>query len=197
MPNKNSELFDYQKGFTCPFDLKTGLSSQAVPTKRYLSQMKGMFVDVSAYQEALAKEDRMVYEFYEMGFPETGAAIAMGTSVLYPGTIGNEYYFTKGHFHCILETAETYYCLSGRGYLLLENPEGDWVIQKLKPGIAAYVPPRYAHRTINIGEEPLVSFFAFRGDAGHDYGTIEEKGYRKIVVKHDGCPVVLDNPKWK
>jgi hypothetical protein len=25
----------------------------------------------------------------------------------------------------VLDTAEIYFCLSGRGYLLMENPEGD------------------------------------------------------------------------
>ena len=43
----------------------------------------------------------------------------------------------------------------------------------------------------------MVTFFCFRGDAGHDYGTIETKGYRKLIVEQDGKPVVVDNPKWK
>jgi len=40
-------------------------------------------------------------------------------------------------------------------------------------------------------------FFAFRADAGHDYGTIEEKGFRKLVVEEYGKVAVIDNPKWK
>ena len=59
-----------------------------------------------------------------------------------------------------------------------------------------YVPPRWAHRSINTGKETLVTFFVFRSDAGHDYGTIEQKGYRKLVVEKDGKPVMIDNPKW-
>jgi glucose-6-phosphate isomerase len=46
------------------------------------------------------------------------------------------------------------------------------------------------------GVEPLITFFAFPGDAGHDYGTIETKGFRKIVVDRDGEPELLDNPRW-
>jgi glucose-6-phosphate isomerase len=38
---------------------------------------------------------------------------------------------TKGHFHTILETAEVYYTLSGEGFMLLENPEGDSSLQAL------------------------------------------------------------------
>jgi glucose-6-phosphate isomerase len=104
---------------------------------------------------------------------------------------------TKGHFHTILETAEVYYTLSGEGFMLLENPEGDTSLQPLSPGNALYVPPRYAHRTINAGGVPLVTFFTFRGDAGHNYGAIETKGYRKLVVEGpDRKPQMIDNPKW-
>ena len=71
------------------------------------------------------------------------------------------------------------------------------VNKELKPGDALYVPGRWAHRSINTGSEPLVMFFVYRGDAGHDYGTIEEKGYRKLVLEQDGKPVLVDNPKWK
>ncbi|MEG1524693.1 MAG: glucose-6-phosphate isomerase family protein [Clostridia bacterium] len=196
MGNKNAEMFDYTKGFICPFDMVTGLSTQAVSTKRHLSQMRGMFSDDKAYEATLAEGDRLVYEFYEMGAPEASGALAMGTSITYPGKIGGEYHFTKGHFHCILDTAEIYFGLSGEGYMLLENPEGDWSLKAIRPGVALYVPPRYAHRTINTGTSPLVSFFTFRADAGHDYGTIESKGYRKMLIEQNGIPTVVDNPKW-
>jgi glucose-6-phosphate isomerase len=180
------------------FSLLDGLSKTAVSTKRKLSNMKGMFADEAAFEKALVSGDPLIYEFYEMGAPETAGNVAFGSSITYPGRIGSEYYMTKGHFHSILETAEVYYTLSGEGGMLLESPEGDVSFQELSPGRAVYVPPRYAHRTINTGGAPLVSFFAFRGDAGHDYGTIETKGYRKLVVEgKDGKPELINNPKWR
>lgn len=197
MANKNSELFDYEKGFHVDFDFITGLSKTAISTKRYLSNMKGMYFDTQAYEKQLMEKDSLVYEFYEMGAPEDSRELAMGTSILYPGKVGSEYYMTKGHFHVILDTSEVYYCLQGEGLILLENPEGDWNTEPLTPGVCVYVPKRYAHRTINTGNTPLISFFVFRGDAGHDYGTIETKGYRKLVVERDGKPAIIDNPKWK
>ena len=101
------------------------------------------------------------------------------------------------HFHCILDTAEIYYCFSGHGYMLLESPEGDWSALELLPGKAIYVPQRYAHRSINVDPvEPLRTFFVFGADAGHDYGTIETKGYRKLMIDDKGNPVIKDNPKW-
>jgi len=183
--------------FTIYFDLKDGKSDERKPTRRFLSNMKGMFADESALEEMIKQDNKLVYEFYELGMPWTSGDLQFGTSITYPGKVGNEYFMTKGHFHKILDTAEVYYCLSGRGYMLMENPEGDWKAEELTPGKVVYVPKRYAHRSINVGNEPFVTFFVFRGDAGHDYGTIETKGYRKLIVEKDGKPEIVDNPKWK
>ena len=69
---------------------------------------------------------------------------------------------------------------------------------ELTAGKAVYVPKRYAHRSINVSaDEQLITFFVFRADAGHDYGTIETKGYRKLLVEKDGEPAIIDNPNWK
>ena len=185
------------KALNIDFNLATGLSTTTESTKRQLSRMKGMYYDEQAFDEKVSKEnDPLIYEFYELEVPQTEGDILFGTSIVYPGKVGNEYYMTKGHFHTILETGEVYYCLSGNGYMLMENPEGDWQIERFAQGQAVYVPPRYAHRSINIGDQPLVTFFSFRADAGHDYGTIETKGYRKLVVEKDGKAEVIDNPKW-
>jgi glucose-6-phosphate isomerase len=190
--------YDWIRGFLLDFSLGDGFSQTAVSTKRYLSQMKGMYNDAAAFEKVMAAGDPLVYEFYELGAPENSGDLAFGTSITYPGKIGNEYFMTKGHFHTILETAEVYYTLSGEGGMLLENPEGDTGFYPMEPGKAVYVPPRYAHRTINTGKVPLVSFFVFRGDAGHNYATIETKGYRKLVVEgKDGKPLVIDNPQWR
>jgi len=186
----------FSQPFTQYFDLKSGLSNQSESTKRYLSNMKGMYVDEQAFDEIIAEDNPLVYEFYELKLPEHAGELLFGTSILYPGKVGNEYHMTKGHFHSILETGEVYYCLSGEGYLLLENPEGEWSAQRFTAGSAVYVPPRYAHRSINTGNEPLVTFFVFRADAGHDYGLIEQQGFRKLIVEENGADSIIDNPKW-
>lgn len=189
---------DMLKPFNIEFDLKSGLSDSKKSSKRYLSNMADMFYDAQKAGEILKHRDPLIYEFYEMGVPETAGDVAFGTSIVYPGKIGNEYFMTKGHFHTVLETAETYLCIRGKGYMLMETPEGQWDAQEFVPGKAVYVPKRWAHRSINVSpDEPLVTFFAFRADAGHDYGTIEAKGFRKMIVEKDGEPVVIDNPRWR
>lgn len=189
--------FNWDSSFLVDFDIKTGFSKTAETTKRYLSQMKDMFCDTEAAEELLKDGDPLIYEFHELGCPERAGDLAFGTTILYPGKVGNEYYMTKGHFHTILETAEVYWTMSGQGYMVMENPEGDTIEKPLAPGEAVYVPRSYAHRTVNTGTEPLVLFYVFQADAGHDYGTIETKGYHKLIVEKDGKPAVADNPKWK
>ena len=197
MGGKNQDLFDFVKPFTIGFDLETGLSEEAESTVRRLSDMEGMFHDEKKLAAMIDEDDKLVYEFYELDAPEHDGDIAFGTSIVYPGKVGDEYFMTKGHFHEVLETAEVYICLKGHGYMLTEDPEGDWSADELKPGDTVYCPKKYAHRSINVGDEPLITFFAFRGDAGHDYGTIETKGFRKLLVEQDGKPEIIDNPKWK
>ncbi len=186
--------------FSLDFDLATGMckSGRAKPTHRFVSNMVSQFYDTAAAEAIVRNGDQPIYDFYELDqIPETPGDFKFGTSIVYPGKVGGEYFMTKGHFHTILDTGEVYYCLAGQGAMLMETPEGEVSLVEMKPGEAVYVPPRWAHRSINTGKEPLVTFFAFRADAGHDYGTIEQKGYRKLVVERDGKPVMIDNPRWE
>ena len=185
--------------FSLDFDLATGAckSGRATPTRRFISDMAEMFNDRAAAAEIVCNGDMPIYDFYELGqIPETPGDFKFGTSILFPGKVGDEYFMTKGHFHSLLDTGEVYYCLAGQGAMLMETPEGEVSLVEMKPGEAVYVPPRWAHRSINTGSETLVTFFVFRADAGHDYGTIEQKGFRKMVVERDGKPAMIDNPKW-
>ena len=183
--------FDFTLPFQVDFNLISGLSSTAVSTKRMLSDMRGMFCDDDAYEKALAEGDRLVYEFYELGCPEESGQLAFGTSITYPGTVGNEYYMTKGHYHVVRNTAEVYYTLSGEGVLVTENEDGQCILLPMAPGTASYVAPGFAHRMVNTGSQPLVSFYVFRADAGHDYAAIEVGGFRcRIMADEHGRPCV-------
>ena len=181
------------------FDMKTGKApqDQATSLKRTLSNLKNIFADKEAVDEMLREGDPLVYEFYDLQMPEKEGDLAFGSSIVYPGKVAGEFYMTKGHFHTILDTAEVYYCLNGYGMMMMESPEGAVEYQEMRPGQAVYVPGRYAHRSINLSNtETLVTFFVFRADAGHNYGTVEERGFRKLV-KADGTGyTVVDNPNW-
>lgn len=165
---------------------------------RKLSSMVGQYLNFEAFQVMLEKGDPALYEVYEIRRPEVAGELLHGISIVHPGKVGQEYFMTKGHFHTVLETAEVYYCLKGQGLMVLETPEGDWAIEELVPGRVLYVPPRWAHRSINISQaDDLVTFFVYPGNSGHDYGTIEQQGLRKLVVEEAGQPKIIDNPRWK
>jgi glucose-6-phosphate isomerase len=177
---------------------------EGIPTKydnhitRTLSAMEGHFTDQQAYRAILSREDTVLYEVYELHRPEVAGELLHGISIVHPGQVGDEYFMTKGHFHAELETAEVYYCLNGKGVMVMETTEGDWAIEELRPGQVLYVPPRWAHRSVNTGQDSdLVTFFVYPGHAGHDYGTIEQQGFRKLVVALDNRPQVVDNPHWR
>jgi len=164
---------------------------------RRLSSMKGQYADQAAYDAMLVEKDTVLYEVYVVERPEVPGELVHGLSVVHPGKVGDEYFMTKGHFHTVLDTAEVYYCLRGRGVMVMETLEGEWAIKELRPGRVLYVPPRWAHRSVNTSlEEPLVTFFVYPGNAGHDYGSIERQGFRKLVMHREGNTVYENNPHW-
>lgn len=183
-----------------PFGFK--LTSPTVPAATYdrrierrLSALRGQFSDQEAFAKLLAS-DPLIYEVYEIHRPEVAGELRHGLSIVHPGRVGNEFYMTKGHYHSVRLTAEIYYCLQGRGVLLMQSEEGDWSAETLTPGRVVYVTPGWAHRSINIGDdEDLITFFVYPGEAGHDYASIEQCGFRKLVLARNGVDIV-DNPSW-
>jgi shikimate dehydrogenase len=164
---------------------------------RHLSEMEGYFADRDSYAAMLAREDTVLYEVYEQDRPAVPGELMHGLSVVHPGKVGDEYFMTKGHFHALLESGEVYICLQGTGMMVMETPEGDWSVEVLQPGRVLYVPPRWAHRSVNTGaDRDLVTFYVYPATAGHDYGSIEGRGFRKLVLERDGQPQVVDNPQW-
>jgi len=164
---------------------------------RTLSSMKGQYLDGPAFDAMLANADSLLYEVYEVRRPEKEGELMSGLSVVHPGKVGSEYFMTKGHFHEVLETGEIYLCLSGTGMMVMETPEGEWSVKELTPGASLYVPPRWAHRSVNTGTgEDLVTYFIYPAHAGHDYGTIETRGFRKLVVDRGNGAQIIDNPRW-
>jgi glucose-6-phosphate isomerase len=182
-----------------PFALSLALDSGRLEPytsriERRASEMEGAYADSAALRQLVDAGDPIVYEVEQRDVPEEAGHLVCCTTVINPGTVGDEYFMTKGHYHAVRETAEIYLCLSGNGRLLLENEDGETAVLLLERGTVAYVPPGWAHRTVNIGDDRLVFFAVYPGDAGHDYAAIERAGFAKLVVRRDGRPAVVDNP---
>ena len=165
---------------------------------RHLSGLKGQFLDKDTFNRMLEKEDTLLYEVFEIRRPEIEGEQLMGISIVHPGKVGDEFFMTKGHFHTVVDTAETYYCLHGEGFMVMETPEGETSVEPLSSGKVLYVPPRWAHRSVCTSrQQDLVTFFIYPANAGHNYGTIEQKGFRKLVIEGKNGIEIIDNPNFR
>jgi len=167
-------------------------------TSRYLkrlSELRGLFQDQAAEERVIAEGgDPVVYEVVDYRKPESD--LCFGTTIMSPGKVGAEYYMTRGHYHQRRDRGEAYYTQSGEGLLLLESRDGVSRTVEMRPGVCAFIPPDWAHRSINTGKDKLVFVWFCATDAGHDYGEIRERGMRKLVIERDGRAVLTDNPNF-
>lgn len=179
-------------------DFASGQLSRAdYSIQRRLSDMAAMYADRAEAARILAEEgDRLIYEVQGVELPVEEGQIPHCTTRILAGDIGGEFHMTKGHYHARREQGEVYFGLRGRGLLLLQTEAGQTSEIEMVAGSAAYVPPYWAHRTVNIGAEDFVFFSVWEARAGHDYGTIERDGFRKLVVLRDGGVGVVDNPRY-
>ena len=82
--------------------------------------------------------------------------------------------------------------------MVMETMNGETSVEPLSPGKVLYVPPGWAHRSVCTSRnQDLVTFFTYPANAGHNYGLIEEKGFRKLVVEVDNEIMIIDNPKYE
>jgi glucose-6-phosphate isomerase, archaeal len=158
--------------------------------ERRLSDMRG------AYAEPASADD-LVYEVRPIEVPTTSSNILSSTTTLYPGKVGREFYMTKGHFHLKRDRSEVYVGLSGSGLLVMATEDGEVAVEQMLPGSVNYVPGGWAHRSVNVGDKPLVFYAAYIADAGQDYATIERDGFPVIVVEGDAGPEVVPNPRFQ
>lgn len=178
--------------FTTLLDLASGrLDPELEVTERRLSDMAGMYVE-GGEQEG----DPLIYRIYGIPVPATTGNVLSSTTVIEAGTIGREYFMTKGHYHEVRDRAEIYVGLAGEGRLLMATEEGQHAVEPMRRGTVNYVPGGWAHRSVNVGDEPLVFFAAYVGDAGHDYATIEAEGFPVLIVRGETGPEVVDNPRY-
>jgi glucose-6-phosphate isomerase, archaeal len=169
----------------------------AVSSERRLSDLKGYFTDVSACNQQLQTDDPLLYRVYSIEQWTGEGDLIVGFGVLMPGKVGDEYFFTKGHYHAWRPAAEVYVGLSGTGFMLLEDESThESRLLPLMANSAVYVPGHTAHRTINTGDTPLTYIGINPARAGHDYGSIEYQNFRKVLIEVNGEPVLLDRTAY-
>jgi len=186
-------MLEHFKILTQHYDPETAHLDGGAVVERHLSDLRGSFADAEGYEAALAEGNPLLYRVTAVEPASANGDLHYGIGVLYPGKVGREYFLTKGHLHSAREAAEVYIGLSGEGCMLLEDEAtGESRMEPLGAGKVVYVPGYTAHRTINTGPEPLTYFGIYPANAGHDYGTIAERNFLKLVVEENGKPVLKD-----
>lgn len=158
---------------------------------RRASDMKGHYADSRSLDILINEKGNPVhYEVFEVPVPEEYGHLMFCISKLLPGKVGLEYFMTKGHYHTVAHTGEIYLCLKGEGYMLMKTQDGRFHAEPMRKNTMVYVPPYWAHRSVNTGTEPLISFCVYNAEAGHNYGDIEKEGFIKRVFERNGKPVI-------
>ncbi len=161
--------------------------------QRKVSDLAMMFHDQAAVKAAVTDSDPLVYEIFYYGFKTSKSDMALGTTRIQPGKVGDEYYMTKGHFHEAEDQPEIYFCVKGEGYLLMETRDGEFEAHEWTAGTISHIPPMWAHRVVNTGKGPLVFVASYHLSAGHDSGHIEASGFLKRVDEREGKAVLVLN----
>ena len=172
-------------------------------TRRYeklYSDLAGLFADTAAFDEiARIRGSEIAYQVDEFRPSDRAGDIIFGTSTLYPGKIGDEFIFTRGHIHAVSDRPEIYFCQSGQGVMLMELEDGTVRVEPMAPNGVVYVAPHWIHRSVNVGTDPLITLFCYPADAGQDYEIIERAGgMRDLIVDDDaGGWKQVPNPRYR
>ncbi|MFV0431888.1 MAG: glucose-6-phosphate isomerase family protein [Alphaproteobacteria bacterium] len=164
-----------------------------------LLQLEGIYSDTQAFDEACKTHgDTVVYRVEDVRPDTDHGNLIFGTTFMEAGDIGGEFYLTRGHIHGFGNRPETYYGESGRGVMLLESPEGESRILEIAPKVMVFVPPYWIHRSVNIGNEPLVMSFCYPADSGQDYDVIAQTcGMAKRIMKDGMGWKAIDNIRYQ
>ncbi len=178
--------------FSATLDFRSGyLTPHEAALERRLSEMLGAYADAEAARRLIGDAgDPVIYRAFDAPVPEERGHLVYRTTIISPGRVGAEYFMTKGHHH-ELDSAEFYLGMAGTGLMVMQDRAGVLQVEKLTPDVTVYVPPGWAHRTVNIGDDNLVFLAVYPGDARHDYASIERDGFTARVLATDDGPEVV------
>jgi glucose-6-phosphate isomerase len=175
------------------FNSNTGelKGAKVVQSSRMISDLIQVFADKVAVRKL--NQDQLVYKV-QTYFPieeGTEGGLFFGSTTVYPGKVGDEYFMTKGHFHKQKNRGEFYWCTTGKGILLLMDEFRKVWAEQMEPGSLHYIHGRIAHRVVNTGDVPLRFGACWPSDAGHNYEEITMNGFSARIVDKNGEPEII------
>lgn len=117
-----------------------------------LGDVKQEFQDRDLVERLLQKGRNLVIRVRKRINVEGKGLLRLSAQAILPGKIGKEYFMTPLHVH---NKSELIIGMSGVGLVLLQS-EGSIKLKRLEKGRLVYIPPHWAHRCINIGNERFV-----------------------------------------
>ncbi len=158
---------------------------------RLLKDVAGIFLDQGALKELNTETKVYTVQAWFPVADGTPGGLFFGTSTIYPGKVGSEYFMTKGHFHLQSDRAEFYWGVQGKGMLILMDRNRKTWGEEVYPGSLHYIGGEIAHRLANTGNENLIVGACWPSDAGHDYDEIAENGFSARLVEMNGLPKLV------
>lgn len=157
------------------FDVESGSMSPTGPTLiRRASDLKGCFKDEGALAELITNLNPEIYQVVSSIVPEVSRELPQSITTIRPGSVSGELFMTKGHQHPDPQ-GEIYFGLAGEGGVIMyDGHDTKWV--EVQVGKIAYIPPGWAHRSINTGSFDYKFLAVYPGSAGHDYQWVLDHG---------------------
>jgi len=166
-------------------------ASELVAKNTILESLEGVFLDQEAYSALDPK--KVIYSVEMLPAESADGELNFGVSHIEPGTIGDEYHMTRGHFHEREEQAEYYFGVAGEGLLVLQDQQGEIKLESVFPGSVHHIGGYIAHRLVNTGNVRLSALAVWPAIAGHNYGELKEKGFNVRVFNDDGKIKLVSN----
>ncbi|WP_343664218.1 glucose-6-phosphate isomerase [Paraburkholderia tropica] len=177
--------------------LMTGTDSHY---QKRLGDLAGLYADAAAFDAlAAARADEVVYDVTDHRPNAEPGDLITGVTRMSAGKVGKEFFMTRGHIHANIDRPELYFGLKGHGLMLMEAPDGETRIVEIRANTVCYVPPRWIHRSVNLGQGDFVMLFCYPADSGQDYEIIERSnGMRlRIVEDKERGWRSEPNPEWR
>jgi glucose-6-phosphate isomerase len=139
-----------------------------------MSNLEGLFASAGEWRGAVDDGDPTVYTVHSSPVPEISRELPQSITTVHAGDCGGELYMTKGHQHPDPH-GEIYLGLTGvSGLLMFDGGRYEWI--EMAPGVIGYIPPGWAHRSVNVGDKPYRFLAVYPGSAGHDYQWVLDHG---------------------
>jgi len=146
-----------------------------------LADLQGIFCDNEAYHALDGAQ--AIYQVEMLPAQCAEGELNFGVTHLEAGTVGDEFYMTRGHFHQRIEQAEFYLGCQGEGLLLLQDEQGEVRAEKVFAGSVHHIGGYLAHRLVNTGTTRISAMAVWPAVAGHNYDALKQDGFNVSVVK--------------